>query len=111
MQVFAASAHIPVCVMMIGGVGWMAGPACIVPRQSIALYEAARAGNWMLAMEMQRPMWKVNEIFAKYSIAACIKTALELQGFAVGAPIHPQLPLSEAARAEIADVLRDVGAL
>ncbi|EGP55876.1 dihydrodipicolinate synthase family protein [Agrobacterium tumefaciens] len=111
MQVFAASAHIPVCVMMIGGVGWMAGPACIVPRQSIALYEAARAGNWMLAMEMQRPMWKVNEIFAKYSIAACIKTALELQGFAVGAPIHPQLPLGEAARAEIADVLRDVGAL
>lgn len=111
MQVFAASAHIPVCVMMIGGVGWMAGPACIVPRQSIALYEAARAGNWMLAMEMQRPMWKVNEIFAKYSIAACIKTALKLQGFAVGAPIHPQLPLSEAARAEIADVLRDVGAL
>ncbi|HBT69339.1 MAG TPA: dihydrodipicolinate synthase family protein [Agrobacterium sp.] len=111
MQVFAASAHIPVCVMMIGGVGWMAGPACIVPRQSIALYEAARAGNWMLAMEMQRPMWKVNEIFAKYSIAACIKTALELQGFAVGAPVHPQLPLGEAARAEIADVLRDVGAL
>ncbi|HCD84836.1 MAG TPA: dihydrodipicolinate synthase family protein [Agrobacterium sp.] len=111
MQVFAASAHIPVCVMMIGGVGWMAGPACIVPRQSIELYEAARAGNWMLAMEMQRPMWKVNEIFAKYSIAACIKTALELQGFAVGAPIHPQMPLSEAARAEIADVLRDVGAL
>lgn len=110
-QVFAASAHIPVCVMMIGGVGWMAGPACIVPRQSIALYEAARAGNWMLAMEMQRPMWKVNEIFAKYSIAACIKTALELQGFAVGAPVHPQLPLGEAARAEIADVLRDVGAL
>ncbi|MDH7803818.1 MULTISPECIES: dihydrodipicolinate synthase family protein [unclassified Rhizobium] len=111
MQVFAASAHIPVCVMMIGGVGWMAGPACIVPRQSIALYEAARAGNWMLAMEMQRPMWKVNEIFAKYSIAACIKTALELQGFAVGAPVHPQLPLGDAARAEIADVLRDVGAL
>src|SRR5829696_372775 len=42
MKVFAASAHIPVCVMMIGGVGWMAGPACIVPRQSLALYELAR---------------------------------------------------------------------
>lgn len=111
MEVFAASAHIPVCVMMIGGVGWMAGPACIVPRQSIALYEAARAGDWTRAMDLQRPMWKVNEIFAKYSIAACIKTALDLQGFAVGAPMHPQMPLGEAARAEIASVLRDVGAL
>jgi len=31
-QVFAASAHIPACVMLIGGVGWMAGPACLAPK-------------------------------------------------------------------------------
>ena len=31
MKVFSASAHIPVAVMLIGGVGWMAGPACIIP--------------------------------------------------------------------------------
>lgn len=111
MEVFAASAHIPACVMMIGGVGWMAGPACIVPRQSIALYEAAKAGDWARAMELQRPLWRVNEIFAKYSIAGCIKTALDLQGFPVGAPIAPQSPLGEVARAEISAVLRDVGAL
>src|SRR6201986_2508608 len=34
-KVFSASAHIPAAVMLIGGVGWMAGPACIVPRQSV----------------------------------------------------------------------------
>lgn len=111
MEVFAASAHIPACVMMIGGVGWMAGPACIIPKQSIALYDAARAGDWTRTMELQRPLWRVNEIFAKYSIASCIKTALDLQGFAVGAPIAPQQPLNEAAREEIAGILRDVGAL
>src|SRR5262249_41914952 len=32
MKVFSASAHIPAAVMLIGGVGWMAGPACIIPR-------------------------------------------------------------------------------
>jgi 4-hydroxy-tetrahydrodipicolinate synthase len=111
MEVFAASAHIPTCVMMIGGVGWMAGPACVAPKQSIELYESAKAGDWARAMELQRPLWRLNEIFAKYSIAACIKTALELQGFAVGAPMHPQMPLGEAARAEIADVLQSIGAL
>lgn len=111
MQVFAASAHIPACVLMIGGVGWMAGPACIVPKQSIALYEAAQSGDWNKVMELQRPLWRVNEIFAKYSIAACIKAALSLQGFAVGDPVAPQQPLGEAAREEIADVLRSVGAL
>jgi len=36
-QVFSASAHIPACVMLIGGVGWMAGPACVAPRQSVEL--------------------------------------------------------------------------
>lgn len=111
MQVFSASARIPACVPMIGGVGWMAGPACIVPRQSIALYDAAKAGDWRLAMELQRPLWRVNEVLAKYSIAACIKTALRMQGFAVGDPIAPQAPLGKAARADIAEVLRSVGAL
>ncbi|WOA52176.1 dihydrodipicolinate synthase family protein [Dickeya solani] len=111
MQVFAASAHIPACVMLIGGVGWMAGPACIVPRQSLALYDAAKRGDWQLAMELQRPLWRVNEIFAKYSVAACIKAALEMQGFAVGNPIAPQQPLNHHAREEVANVLKGVGAL
>ncbi|MCA6998371.1 dihydrodipicolinate synthase family protein [Dickeya solani] len=111
MQIFAASAHIPACVMLIGGVGWMAGPACIVPRQSLALYDAAKRGDWQLAMELQRPLWRVNEIFAKYSVAACIKAALEMQGFAVGNPIAPQQPLNHHAREEVANVLKGVGAL
>jgi 4-hydroxy-tetrahydrodipicolinate synthase len=101
MKVFAASAHIPACVMLIGGVGWMAGPACIVPRESVALYELARQGEWEKAMRLQRKLWAVNEAFAKYSLAACIKGALELQGFAVGDPLPPQAPLSEAGRKEL----------
>jgi dihydrodipicolinate synthase/N-acetylneuraminate lyase len=51
MQVFAASSHIPTCVMLIGGVGWMAGPACVAPRQSVELYELCRRGDWITAME------------------------------------------------------------
>src|SRR5471030_1637400 len=30
LSVFSASAHIPAAVMLIGGVGWMAGPACLI---------------------------------------------------------------------------------
>ena len=111
MAVFAASAHIPAAVMLIGGVGWMAGPACIVPRQSVALYDLCRRGAWDEAMALQRSLWGVNGIFAKYALAACIKGALELQGFPVGAPLPPQSALDEAGRAEVAQVLRSVGAL
>ncbi len=42
-RVFSASAHIPAAVMLIGGVGWMAGPACIIPRQSVELYDLCKA--------------------------------------------------------------------
>src|ERR1700742_1350893 len=45
-KVFSASAHIPAAVMLIGGVGWMAGPACIIPRQSVELYQLCKAARW-----------------------------------------------------------------
>ena len=92
-QIFAASAHIPVCVMMIGGVGWMAGPACVAPRQSVELYALCRRGDWAAAMDRQRLLWNLNQVFARYNLAACIKGGLKLQGYAVGDPLPPQSPL------------------
>ncbi|MEI8152248.1 MAG: dihydrodipicolinate synthase family protein, partial [Hyphomicrobiales bacterium] len=68
MKVFSASAHIPAAVMLIGGVGWMAGPACVVPRQSVRLYDLCRAGRWDEAMKLQRRMWSVNEAFARFNL-------------------------------------------
>jgi 4-hydroxy-tetrahydrodipicolinate synthase len=111
MKVFAASAHIPVCVMLIGGVGWMAGPACVAPRQSVELYETCRRGEWAKAMELQRPLWALNQAFAKYNLAACIKGGLELQGYAVGPPLPPQAPLPPEGVEEVRRALTAIGAL
>ena len=111
LNVFAASAHIPACVMMIGGVGWMAGPACVAPRQSVELYELCKAQNWDKAMERQRTLWSLNQVFAKYNLAACIKGGLELQGYRVGPPLPPQQPLSDSGVAEVRTALELIGAL
>ena len=111
MQVFSASAHIPAAVMLIGGVGWMAGPACLVARQSVALYELCRKGAWREAMVLQRKLWDLNQAFAKYNLAACIKGGLELQGYAVGDPLPPQAPLSAEGREEVRRALQAVDAL
>ena len=111
MQVFAASAHIPAAVMLIGGVGWMAGPACLVPRQSVRLYELCRGGQWDKAMALQRDLWAINQVFAKYNLAACVKGGLQLQGYAVGEPVPPQAPLSAEGRSEGAALLTRLGAL
>ena len=101
MKIFAASAHIPAAVMLIGGVGWMAGPACLAPRESVALYELCRAKKWDEAMALQRRLWRLNQAFAKYNLAACVKGGLEIQGYDVGAPFAPQKALTEAGRAEV----------
>lgn len=107
LKLFSASAHIPLAVMLIGGVGWMAGPACLIPRQSVQLYELAQNGRWDEAMALQQQLWHLNELFAKYALAACIKAGLQHQGFAVGDPVPPQAPLSATARQEIATFLEN----
>ena len=107
--VFSASAHIPAAVMLIGGVGWMAGPACIIPRQSVALYDLCRAGQWADAMALQRKLWRINEAFARFNLAACIKAGLQLQGYAVGDPVPPQAALTAEERKAVAAALADIG--
>src|SRR5438445_11420398 len=108
-KVFSASAHIPAAVMLIGGLGWMAGPACIIPRQSVALYELCRAKRWDEAMVLQRKLWRVNEAFARFNLAACIKAGLAIQGYDVGDPVPPQAALTPEQRKMVEAVLREVG--
>jgi 4-hydroxy-tetrahydrodipicolinate synthase len=108
LDVFAASAHIPAAVMLTGGVGWMAGPACLIPKQSVKLYELCKAARWPEAMELQRKLWRVNEAFARFNLAACIKAGLQIQGYAVGDPIAPQLPLSAGDRRVVEKILSEV---
>ncbi len=111
LRLFAASSHVPAAVMLLGGVGWMAGPACLAPRASVRLYELCRAARWAEAMALQRPLWALNQAFARWNLAACIKAGLELRGHPVGDPIPPQLPLDAAARAELARLLEGLAAL
>jgi 4-hydroxy-tetrahydrodipicolinate synthase len=108
-KVFSASAHIPAAVMLIGGVGWMAGPACLIPRQSVELYNLCQAARWDQALALQRRLWRLNEAFARYNLAACIKAGLALQGYAVGDPVAPQAALTADERKAVEAVLREIG--
>jgi 4-hydroxy-tetrahydrodipicolinate synthase len=107
LEVFSASAHIPTFVFLLGGVGWMAGPACVVPEAAAELYRRVTSGDVQGALALQRPLWSINECFRKYPLAACIKAALQIRGYAVGDPIRPQSALGAAARDEISTALAD----
>lgn len=109
--VFAASAHITTAVMLIGGLGWMAGPSCVAPRQSVELYALCKAGKWDAAMDLQRRLWSLNESFARFNLAAAIKAGLRLQGFDCGDPLPPQRSLDAAEIDQLKDALTKIGAM
>lgn len=108
LDVFAASSHVAASVMMLGGKGWFAGPACVIPRECLALYRLCREERWPEAVALQKRVWAFNEVFARYNLAACVKAALRMQGYAVGDPVPPQSPASPEARAAIAAALAAV---
>jgi len=110
-KIFSATAHVPVFVLMLGGVGWMAGPACLIPEQSIALYELAHQRRWEEALELQKKLWPLNVAFQRYSLAACVKAGLEMQGFPVGPPLPPQQQLDEEGKKVVSEILTSIGVL
>ena len=105
LDIFSASSHIPAAVMMMGGKGWMAGPACVAPKQSIALYDACIAGRWSEAVSLQKKLWPLNEAFEKYNLAACMKAALEIKGYDVGSAIAPQQKLNDEEMADLKGII------
>jgi len=56
-------------------------------------------------MALQRELWRINEIFARFNLAACIKAALALQGYDVGDPVAPQRALNDDERKMVAAAL------
>ncbi|MBW2364355.1 MAG: dihydrodipicolinate synthase family protein [Deltaproteobacteria bacterium] len=110
-KIFSASAHIPVFVFMMGGVGWMAGPACLIPEQCVDLFNLAQQKNWKEALELQKKLWSLNVAFQKYSLAACVKAGLEMQGFPVGSPMPPQGQIDEKGKKIVYQILDNIGVL
>ena len=89
----------------------MAGPACVAPKQSVELYNLCKAKRWDEAMALQRRLWRFNEAFARYNLAACIKAGLAIQGYDVGDPIPPQAALTPEERRIVEATLEEVAML
>jgi 4-hydroxy-tetrahydrodipicolinate synthase len=76
----------------------------------VKLYDLCRAQKWDEALKLQREMWRVNEAFARFNLAACIKAGLQIQGYEVGDPIAPQTPLNADDRKVIEKILASLPA-
>jgi 4-hydroxy-tetrahydrodipicolinate synthase len=118
MRVFAATALSPTAAMLFGAVGWMSGPACVFPAESVRMYDLCRSGRWEEAAALERALDSVLGAFRRLGPAASIKALLRADGLDVGDPVAPvdgggALDLGDAlrdARACLAETTRQTGA-
>jgi 4-hydroxy-tetrahydrodipicolinate synthase len=62
-------------------------------------------------MRLQRELWRINEAFARFNLAACIKAGLQIQGYEIGDPVPPQAALGAEERRVIEVALAEIDAL
>ena len=60
-------------------------------------------------MTLQRKLWTINEAFARFNLAACIKAGLSIQGYEVGDPVPPQPALTPDERKIVEKTLAGLG--
>ena len=110
LRIFSATAVSPTAAMLLGTVGWMSGPACAFPAESVAIYEACREGHWEQARIIERAIEPALESFRVLGPCRGAKALVTAMGFAVGQPIAPIDPLSaddlDKGRACVAEVKR-----
>lgn len=95
-----------------GAEGSVWGAAGIVPEQAVALWDAlVEQQDLARARELWRPLWELSSFLESVNYVAGVKTALELIGAPAGPARLPILPLGEADRVRLRDILDRMGML
>jgi 4-hydroxy-tetrahydrodipicolinate synthase len=96
--------------LVLGSPGAIAAIVTVLPKESVALYEAVQKGDLPRALEYHHKLlvvWRALE--GTQGFHARIKYAMELQGRPAGLPRHPQLAANQADRTVVANALREAG--
>jgi 4-hydroxy-2-oxoglutarate aldolase len=104
-----AGAFLP--ALLLGAKGGILALANVAPRETVALYEAARAGRLDEARELNDRLVPVGVAVTRTYGIAGLKTALDMLGYAGGKPRPPLRSPSVEAVADIQRILERAGLL
>jgi 4-hydroxy-tetrahydrodipicolinate synthase len=105
-SVLAGTADLALSTLMLGGSGAIIAVANAFPKLCSDLYGAFAKGDYEKARQLQRQISYVNEILVnKYNQLSAIKEAMKMQGKPAGYPRMPALPLEEAAKRDMKNLL------
>jgi 4-hydroxy-2-oxoglutarate aldolase len=110
-RLFVGNGALLYTALELGAAGGILAVADIAPAQCAELVRQFRDGNTREAGRIQAVLTPLHkEIVAPFG-AAGIKTALDLMGWAGGAPRAPVRPLGERDRKQVARVMQEAGIL
>lgn len=104
-QVMVGSASTLHVSLVTGARGGILALACALPELLVELYRLWRAGTAEGAQRLQEALLPASRVIVSQNGPAGVKCAMDLRGYRGGAPRPPLLPVSEAAREEIAKIL------
>lgn len=96
--------------LILGAKGWVSGLTNAFPRESLALYEAARAGDLDTARAIYRWFMPLLHLDAEHDLVQSIKLAEQIMGRGSERVRPPRYPLTGARRAEVSALVEQAAA-
>jgi 4-hydroxy-tetrahydrodipicolinate synthase len=87
--VFASTSFSPTAAMLLGAVGWMSGPATVLPAASATIYTLCSEKRWQEAVALEHIIEPILSAFRTHGPARTVKACLRVQGLYAGPPIAP----------------------
>ena len=97
--------HMALEALNAGAVGWCTAAPCLIGDQPKQLFDAVKESNTEKAQQLFYQQYEFLEYIVTSGLAAAVKSGFGLQGFDVGDPRKPLLPLNHDARKRLLEML------
>jgi 4-hydroxy-tetrahydrodipicolinate synthase len=91
-----------------GASGWCTAAPCLIPDLTLQLYQAVTSGHMHMARELFYKQLPLLQFILKGGLPKTIKAGLKLKGLDVGIPRKPVLPLDQAGREQLTQILKEL---
>jgi 4-hydroxy-2-oxoglutarate aldolase len=109
-QVLTGSASMLFPSMMVGASGAILALASALPELCVAIYDAAQAGDLRKARELETHILPASKLIVAQNGIPGVKYAMDLVGYRGGIPREPLLPVSDAQKAAIRELVAKLDA-
>lgn len=106
--VFASTSFSPTAALLVGAVGWMSGPATVLPAASATIYSLCREKRWQEAVALEHIIEPLLGAFRAHGPARTVKACLRIQGLDVGPAIAPLADLTAPEMEELRAICESV---